>query len=126
MKNALVRHVQRARQRRLEMHAMAAHPVAARRRRADRQPRQLLVGQAAGHLQQILPVLFFGVASTSTSCGASCMQRSCGCAMSCRRAIRAARLRAASRWRPLRGPSARRKGGIAAADHQDVDHDRAS
>lgn len=55
------RHVQCARQRRLEVHAVAAHPVAAVRRGADHQPREVLVGEAARHLQQVLPVLLFRV-----------------------------------------------------------------
>ena len=68
--------VQRARQRRLETHAVAAHPVTAGRRGADRQAGETLVGQAAGDLVA-------GPASTplrdrrrrARPCGASCMQR---------------------------------------------------
>jgi hypothetical protein len=53
--------VQRARQRWLEAHAVPLHPRAARRRRADHEPRELLVGEAAGDLQQVLPVFLFGI-----------------------------------------------------------------
>jgi len=49
------RDVQGARQRRLEMHAVATHPVAAIGRRADHQARQVFVGQAPGDLEQVLP-----------------------------------------------------------------------
>jgi hypothetical protein len=55
------RHMQRARQRRLEVHAMPAHPVAAGRGGADHHARQMLVGDAARDLEQVLPVLFFGI-----------------------------------------------------------------
>lgn len=54
-------HVQGAGQRRLEVHAMAAHPVATGGRFADDQAGQVLVGLPARHLQQVLPVFLFGV-----------------------------------------------------------------
>jgi len=53
--------MQRARQRWLKVHTMAAHPVAAVAGGADHQARQVFVGQAARHLEQVLPILFFGV-----------------------------------------------------------------
>jgi hypothetical protein len=55
------RHVQCAGQRWLEVHAVAAHPVAAGGRGADGQPCEVFIGQAAGDLQQVLPVLLFRI-----------------------------------------------------------------
>jgi hypothetical protein len=55
------RQVQRARERRLELHAVPAHPAAAGRRGANHQPRELLVGEPAGDLEQVLPELLFGI-----------------------------------------------------------------
>ncbi len=55
------RDMQRAGERRLEMHAMAAHPVAACRRFADREACERFVGQTTGDLEQVLPVLFFRI-----------------------------------------------------------------
>ena len=55
------RDVQCARQRWLEMHAVAAHPVAAIGRCPNHQARQVLVSQAPGDLQQILPVFLLRV-----------------------------------------------------------------
>ncbi|MCY1524454.1 hypothetical protein D9M68_593860 [compost metagenome] len=54
-------HVQCAGQRRLEIHAVAAHPVPTGGGFANDQARQVLVGQPARHLQQVLPVFLFGV-----------------------------------------------------------------
>jgi hypothetical protein len=48
-------------QRRLEVHTMTAHPVAAGGRLPDRDSRERLVRQAARDLEQILPVLLFGI-----------------------------------------------------------------
>ena len=53
--------VQRARQRTLEAHAVPAHPAPAQRRFADREPCQCLVGDPAGDLEQVLPVLLFRI-----------------------------------------------------------------
>ena len=103
------RQVQRARQRRLEAHAVPAHPVAAGRRRADHEPRELLVGGAAGDLQQVLPVLLFRIGVDQH------VLRRVVHAAQVARVLRVAaapfarrRLRAAARWRRLRAPSARR------------------
>ena len=53
--------VQRARQGRLKVHAVTAHPVAAVARRPDGEAGQGLVGLAAGDFEQVLPELFFRV-----------------------------------------------------------------
>ncbi|MNP36639.1 hypothetical protein D3C76_1300420 [compost metagenome] len=53
--------VQCAGQRRLEMHAMAAHPVPTVGGRPDHQARQFLVGLAIGYLEQVLPELFLRI-----------------------------------------------------------------
>jgi len=53
--------MQRARQRRLKVHAVAAHPVAAGAGCADGQAGQLLVGDAACDFEQVLPEFLFGV-----------------------------------------------------------------
>jgi hypothetical protein len=53
--------VQSARQRRLKTHTMLDHPGSAGGRMADRQPGQVLVGQAARDFEQVLPKLFFRV-----------------------------------------------------------------
>src|SRR5690606_3873205 len=53
--------VQRARQRGLKAHTVLAHPVATGRRGAYHHAGKLLVGNAARHLEQVLPELFFGV-----------------------------------------------------------------
>ena len=55
------RQVQRARQRGLKAHAVAAHPVAAGAGGTDCQARQGLAGKATGDLKQVLPKFFFGV-----------------------------------------------------------------
>ena len=55
------RHVECAGKRRLEMHAVLAHPVAAGRRGADREARELFVGDAAGDLEQVLPEFLFRI-----------------------------------------------------------------
>ena len=57
------RQVQGARQRGLKAHAVLAHPAAAARGLANRQPRQLFVGLAAGDLEQVLPILLLRVSA---------------------------------------------------------------
>ena len=53
--------VQGARQRRLKMHAMLAHPVAAGGGGANREPRQFFISEPTGDLQQVLPVFLLRV-----------------------------------------------------------------
>ncbi|MNV64220.1 hypothetical protein D3C71_1568510 [compost metagenome] len=53
--------MQGARQRGLEVHAVAAHPGSAGGGFADHQARQVFVGQPARHLEQVLPELFLRV-----------------------------------------------------------------
>lgn len=53
--------MQRARQGRLKVNAMASHPAAAGPGGANHQARQLLVLLAARHFEQVLPELLFGV-----------------------------------------------------------------
>jgi hypothetical protein len=117
------RDVQRAGQRRLKAHAMRLHPRTTGRRRADHEPRQRLVGDAAGHLQQVLPVFLFGIGADQHVL---------------RRVVHAAQI--AGVLRVAAAPFARgrfeqqhrsacfarhQRGaerGIAAADHEYVDH----
>ena len=54
-------YMQRARQGRLEMYALAAHPVTAIGRSANGKSSQVFVGQPASHFQQVLPELFFWI-----------------------------------------------------------------
>jgi len=54
-------HMQGAGQWRLEAHAVFLHPWAAVGRCADGEARQVFVGDAAGDLEQVLPVFFFRV-----------------------------------------------------------------
>jgi len=53
--------MQRAREWWLEAHAVAAHPVAAIGRGTDGQAREVFVRHAACDLEQVLPVLLFGI-----------------------------------------------------------------
>jgi|GEM_PF-4440224 len=53
--------MQRARQGRLKVNAMASHPAAAGPGGANHQARQLLVRLVARHFEQVLPELLFGV-----------------------------------------------------------------
>ena len=55
------RELQRAAERRLETHPVANHPLTARRGVPDRHPGERFVRLAAGDLEQILPVLVFGI-----------------------------------------------------------------
>jgi hypothetical protein len=106
------------------------HPVAAGGRIADHQPREMLVGPAAGDLEQVLPVLLLGVGLHQHVL--RCIVHAAQVARvhaSCRHARRAARPPAAARARRLRAAVSRgTQRGVAAADDEDVgdDVDRAS
>ncbi len=53
--------MERASQRRLEAHAVLLHPRDMLLGLADRHAREALVGEAAGHLEEVVPVLLFRV-----------------------------------------------------------------
>ena len=102
--------VQRARQRRLEAHAVPVHPRAARAptSRMTRRASRSSVAPARD-LEQVLPELLLrvGVGQHVLAAHRAC-SAGCACAPSCRRATRAARIRAAAPTRRPRAPSARR------------------
>ncbi|MNN22115.1 hypothetical protein D3C81_1354610 [compost metagenome] len=108
------------------MDAMAAHPVTAVGRGADGQPGQPFVSQPAGDLEQILPVLLLGVGIDQ-----HVLRR----VMHATQVTGVLGVAAAPFARGgfeqhhagagLAGHQRGAQGGIAAANHKDVDHGRA-
>ena len=121
------RQVQGAGQRILEAHAVLDHPRPAGRRVADRQPGELLVGDAAGDLQQVLPVLFFRI-----GLGQHVLRLVVHAAQVARvdRVAAAPFLRRGLEQQHAGTGFARHQGGaqgsVAAADHEHIDHIRVS
>ena len=116
------RRVQCTRQRRLEAHAVALHPRPAGRGGPDHEPRQALVGGAARHLEQVLPVLLFGIGIDQ-----HILWRVVHAAQVARvlRVAAAPVARRGLEQQHRRARFARHQGraqrGVAASDHQDVD-----
>jgi hypothetical protein len=84
----------------------------------DHHERQRLIGNIAGHLEQILPVFFLGM-GLDQNVLQFVMHTAQVAHMHCR-AIPSAQIPASAPMRPLRAPSAPRS--VAAADHQQVEH----
>ena len=117
------RQMQGARQRRLEIYAVFAHPVAAMGGFANRQPRQFFVSQSAGNLEQVLPEFFFGIGVEQ-----HILRRVVHAAQIARvlRIAAAPRLRRGFEQQHRGACLARHQGGaeggISAADYQHIDH----
>jgi hypothetical protein len=114
--------VQGARERLLEAHPVAAHPVAAARGIADGDPGHRLVGEPAGDLEQVLPVLLLGV-----GLGEHILRRLVHAAQVAGvHGVAAAplagrRLQQQHAGAGLAGGDRRAQRGVAAAHHQDID-----
>ena len=114
--------MQRARQRRLKVRAMLLHPVAASRRRPDRDAGQRFIGEAAGNLQQILPELLLGIGARQ-DLGGGVMSAAHVAGMAGVAAAIEFRRAFQHQHRCARPPPADRgaQRSVAAADHQHVE-----